>query len=433
MNRSLLLSLLALSLLFVVGCGGGRADDDDDTPDPADTDDDGDGLSENEGDCDDGDAAISPNESEATCDGVDNDCDPGTPDDIDGDADGVFCSTDCDDEDAANFPGNTEICDGADNDCDGNTWATGGETDGDGDGSVACADCDDADPNSTTVSEDSDCDGLKNNLSVGGMTLITLGAGSFEMGCTDGQSSCEGDELPVRTVTLTHDFWMGETEVTQGQWHALIDHNQTTYDGASYPMEMVTWHEGLAFANDLSAAQGLPRCYALDDCDDSVGWGLECSVVTVSSATGSPYDCEGYRLPTEAEWEYAARAGTDLLYAGGNNLDAVGWYPDNAGGTTHAVATKQPNAWGLYDMSGNVEEWVWDPWVSTTDYNGSAETDPEGNSVSGGAPWPGTWARAIRGGHCRDPSTTSRVSARHGLSAGGQRSWRGFRLARTAH
>ncbi|MCP4870258.1 MAG: hypothetical protein GY898_16250, partial [Proteobacteria bacterium] len=198
MNRSLLLFLLALSLLSVLpACDVGdddddTSDDDDSTPDPADTDDDGDGLSENEGDCDDSDAAISPNESEATCDGVDNDCDQGTPDDIDGDADGVLCSTDCDDADPANFPGNTEICDGADNDCDGTSWVTGEETDDDGDGALACVDCDDSDganyPGNAELCDgaDNDCNGFDDmgNPGVAGEEADDDG---------DGQSECQGD------------------------------------------------------------------------------------------------------------------------------------------------------------------------------------------------------------------------------------------------
>jgi formylglycine-generating enzyme required for sulfatase activity len=181
----------------------------------------------------------------------------------------------------------------------------------------------------------------------------------------------------------------------------------------------------VAFANAVSAAEGLAECYVLSGCSGTAGLDLNCSGISQSSSTGSVYDCEGYRLPTEAEWEYAARAETDLRYAGSNNFDDVSWCSDNASATPHSVATKLPNDWGLYDMSGNVQEWVWD-WFGNTYYSTSPGTDPEGPSTGA--------HRAYRGGSWLNAALLSRVASRSPQSEG----WPsnrghnlGFRLART--
>ena len=386
-------------------------DDDDSALDPLDSDDDGDGFTENQGDCDDADPANFPGNVEA-CDGQDNDCNGmadavGGEDDVDGD--GVLACADCDDS-------NAELGDAAlDQDCDGTPTAD---------------DCDDTDPTSTVVADDPDCDGVVDcpaPTATQGMDFVGLCGGAFDMGCTAAQQAdgnCETRESPAHTVTLTRDFWMAETEVTQERWQALMGNNPSNFSacGADCPVDWVNWYEALAFANAVSAAEGLAECFTLAGCTNAAGDDLECASVSVSAASGSVYDCDGYRLPTEAEWEYAARAGTDSLYAGSDTVDDVAWYLDNAGSTTHPVASKAANDWGLHDLSGNVWEWTWD-WYDASYYSGSPATDPDG-------PVTGT-NRAYRGGSWALSAPNERVSYRDNGTPNYRGTSLGFRLART--
>jgi formylglycine-generating enzyme required for sulfatase activity len=264
-----------------------------------------------------------------------------------------------------------DCSDGADNDADGLYDCL----DEGCDGSPDCSGDDD------DVS--SDCLSLTTSQ---GIDQVYVCGGSFEMGCTAGQVDCFDNERPAHSVTLTHDFWLGMTEVTQGQWSGLMANNPSWFSpdgegaacGLDCPVETVNFWEALAFANVISAAEGLGECYILSGCsDDSPGLDMECTGVAVNSPAASVYDCEGYRLPTEAEWEYAARADTDLLYSGSDSIDEVGWCEHNSAATTHPVAQKQANAFGFYDLSGNVWEWTWD-WWDESYYVTSPETDPDG-------------------------------------------------------
>ena len=430
------------------------------------------------GDCNDSDASVFTGASES-CDSIDSDCDGSLVDefanfdgdlepdciDPDDDNDGDLDATDCNDSDASEYTGAPESCDSIDSDCDGSLVDTFDDLDADGDpdcidpdadgdgvdaaedcddldavsttvaedadcdDTITVDDCDDGDSSSTIVADDPDCDGLIEDMTVQGIDLLVLPGGTFDMGCTSSQSSCENWESPVHTVTLTHDFWLEETEVAQGQWQALMGNNPSNFGpsspaancGLDCPLETVNWWEALDFANAVSSAEGLAPCYTLTGCTNTSGNDMECSSVTVNSPT--VYDCDGYRLPTEAEWEYAARAGADLyLYAGSNITEDVAWYVLNAGSTIHAVAGKLANDWGLHDMSGNVWEWSWDRYGSYP--SSSPITNPEGPSTGS--------FRVRRGGGWGNPASGTRVAARSGSGLPGVRqSYLGFRLART--
>jgi len=188
-----------------------------------------------------------------------------------------------------------------------------------------------------------------------GIKLLLCGipAGTFTMGCSE---SGWGDRR--HEVTLTQPFWLGRTEVTQGQWDAMMESRSkpSFFKGKELPVEQVSWNDAQEFCRKLNAKSLLP---------DGMQWAL----------------------PTEAQWEYACRAGATGEYAG--NLDDMAWYDINSGGTTHEVGTKKANAWGLHDMHGNVWEWCAD-WYG--DYPAGAVTDPVGpgsgsNRVDRGGSW----------------------------------------------
>jgi len=214
-------------------------------------------------------------------------------------------------------------------------------------------------------------------------------------------------------VTLTHAYYMGETEVTQAEYEAVMGTNQSYFSdcGTDCPVDAVNWHEAAAYTNALSTIAGLTECYM---CREGA-----CEVAM------SPYDCDGYRLPTEAEWEGAARCGEDLLYAGSDDIEAVGWTDRNSESTPHPVAGKDANACGLYDMTGNVWEWTQD-WYSGGYYSADGRTDPEGASESYD-----DRRAVIRGGGASSSPGYARVAHRfpHEQTTGSNEV--GFRLTRT--
>ena len=195
--------------------------------------------------------------------------------------------------------------------------------------------------------------------------MVEVRGGTFRMGATSEQGSdADSDENPVHSVTLSG-YYIGKTEVTQALWKAVMGSNPSEFIGNDLPVENVSWNDCQEFISQLNALTG-----------------------------------ENFRLPTEAEWEFACRGGNNsrgYKYSGSNYIDNVAWYEDNSGYKTHPVATKSPNELGIYDMSGNVWEWCTD-WYG--DYSSGAQTNPKG-------PYDGSY-RVFRGGswvfgvrHCR--------------------------------
>lgn len=206
------------------------------------------------------------------------------------------------------------------------------------------------------------------------------------MGCSPGDGECHADEKPAHRVSITRPFEIGKYQVTQAQYEAAMNVNPSYSQGPNLPVEGVSWDDAQKF------------CEALN-------------------RKGDGYH---YRLPTEAEWEYAARAGDSSCQYG--PLDEVAWSRDNSGGRTHLVGEKKPNAFGLYDVLGNVWEWAQD-WYSITYYSHSPESDPSGPvtgefRVSRG----GSWRGVVRG--------HSRVSSRYMLKPNVRSIVVGFRCVR---
>ena len=165
-------------------------------------------------------------------------------------------------------------------------------------------------------------------------------------------------------------FAMIKTEVTQQLYTSIMGSNPSRFKGDLNPVEKVSWYDAIYFCNKLSEKLGFTPVYAVDGKTDVVTWNYTPhDGVSIRGEVTQNTKANGFRLPTEEEWEYAARGRQDYMYSGSNNLDEVGWYGDNSGGKTHPVAQKKSNGYGLYDMSGNVREWCWDVYPGSSSYN----------------------------------------------------------------
>jgi formylglycine-generating enzyme required for sulfatase activity len=207
--------------------------------------------------------------------------------------------------------------------------------------------------------------------------MVSVPAGTFTMGRTTGTGY--NDETPTHSVTLDA-FYIGKYEVTQADWYAVMNNNPSEFTGNNNrPVEMVSFYAVLVYCNKKSMNEDLVPAYSISGSTDPDDWG---AIPTTNSAAWNAVTCNlnatGYRLPTEAEWEYAARGAVntpDYLYSGSNTPGDVAWYGANSGNMTHEVGGKAANALGIYDMSGNVQEWVWD-WYGA--YSSAAQTNPTG-------------------------------------------------------
>jgi len=245
-----------------------------------------------------------------------------------------------------------------------------------------------------------------------GMVLIP--AGTFQMGNTGKYSSSwTDDEKPGHTVTISKSFYMSKYEVTQKQYESVMGANPSSFNGDSLPAENVNWYDAVEFCNKLSEKEGLTKCYTINGTNVSCNW-----------------EANGYRLPTEAEWEYACKAGTTTdTYLGNifvslcefdSILNSIGWYCGNSG-VTKEVGKKFPNAFGLYDIIGNVTEWCWD-WYNNTYYVSSDSIDPKGAEYGS--------SRSLRGGSWFNYASYTRSSTRYGHTPETVKNNCGFRIVR---
>ncbi|MBR6153347.1 MAG: SUMF1/EgtB/PvdO family nonheme iron enzyme [Treponema sp.] len=252
-------------------------------------------------------------------------------------------------------------------------------------------------------------------------SLVLVEGGTFQMGNTFG----DGDGQPVHEVTLSS-FYMAETEVTQEQWIAVMKDNPSRFEGDNRPVESVSWFDAIVFCNKLSMMNMRTPIYSVNGKTDPDTWGYTPSWgYSINGEVVMDLEANGYRLPTDAEWEYAARGGKKskgYKFPGADSLDAVAWYKDNSGNTTHEVATKTPNELGLYDMGGNVWEWVWD-WLSPYVY--TPQTNPVGASSGSG--------RVMRGGCLASPDKSCRVIGRFVNYPHEEIYVYGFRIVRSAN
>jgi uncharacterized repeat protein (TIGR02543 family) len=252
--------------------------------------------------------------------------------------------------------------------------------------------------------------------------MVHVSGGSFQMGDTDGYGF--DDEQPVHTVTVSG-FYMGKYDVTQAQYQGVMGTNPSAGYGVgnNYPVYDINWYDALVFCNNLSIMQGLTPAYRINGNTDPAAWGnIPSSSNTAWNAVELVSGSTGYRLPTEAQWEYACRAGTTTAFNTGTQItNNTGWYNSNSDNKTHPVGQKPANAWGLYDMHGNVYEWCWD-WYGS--YPSEAQTDPVGASSGS--------TRVVRGGSFISDSINIRSAVRLPRvdSPSGQSAALGFRLTR---
>jgi formylglycine-generating enzyme required for sulfatase activity len=225
-------------------------------------------------------------------------------------------------------------------------------------------------------------------------------------------------------VTLNQPFYMDIYPVTQSLWESIMGKNLSSFKHEANPVEMVSWLDCILFCNKLSVWEGLPKAYhtpqnfeemvsrQVDPYDEHLN--------KVSALITQNRNCTGYRLPTEAEWTYAATANSKYKYSGGNDISGVAWYKSNSEKRTQTVGRFHPNNFGLYDMSGNVHEWCWD-WEA--DLQNWDRTDPAGPSR-------GT-QRLLKGGSWRNRETELLITSRRAGDPASRRKYGGLRICKS--
>jgi len=254
--------------------------------------------------------------------------------------------------------------------------------------------------------------------------MVRINGGTFTMGSPANEIDRYGYNDEVQHQVTVSSFYMGRYEVTQKEYQEIMGYNPSYFKGDNLPVEMVTWFDAIEYSNKLSQREGLTPVYTITERTPATGYPITNATVTAN------WNNNGYRLPTEAEWEYACRAGTTTPFSTGNNIttDQANYngnfpYNNNARGMNRErstpVGTFAANDWGLHDMHGNVWEWCWD-WYGG--YASGSQTDPRG-AVSGSN-------RVCRSGSWCDSGQNLRSAARDFYFPGGKVVSIGFRLVR---
>jgi formylglycine-generating enzyme required for sulfatase activity len=223
------------------------------------------------------------------------------------------------------------------------------------------------------------------------LQMVLIPAGEFTMGSPDSDHSADKDEKPQHRVRITKPFYLGKYLVTQAQWEAVMGNDPSLIGGPKMPVENVSWQDCQRFLEKLNAKDG-------------TGYGR-------------------FALPTESQWEYACRAGSTARYCFGDDESRLGeyaWYGDNSGNTVHPVGEKKPNAWGLYDMHGNIWEWCED-WYDGRYYTKAPMDDPPGPAIGSN--------HVFRGGCWGDAAGSCRSSNRYSYGPESRGSYLGFRVS----
>jgi formylglycine-generating enzyme required for sulfatase activity len=249
--------------------------------------------------------------------------------------------------------------------------------------------------------------------------LVRIEGGTFTMGSPSNEQRRNNDEGPQHQVTLSS-FYMGKYEVTQAEYEAIMGKNPSKFKGSNLPVELITWYDAIEYCNKLSEKEGLTPAYS--GCREN---------------TTCDWNANGYRLPTEAEWEYACRAGTTTPFNTGDNITADQancngkyTYPSNVNDnglyreTTMPIGSFAPNSWGLYDMHGNVWEWCWDKYYGA--YSSSPQTNPHEDGYGGVL----RLERVLRGGGWTTEGWNIRSAKRSNWIQYGMGDSVGFRIVR---